>query len=185
MFDLFGKVPIKNPNKSCLFVQAAAVARALCQVSSQDEKDARGPDCGSRRSGMPGRHVLGCRRRRSHRHRRPRRGRHQQPQPAGPPLRRQCGSHAQGGLRQKLLGQLEFGDRVRGQALFLCNICVVFRQILPLGKLLFVHASTNATDDHKYSLLPSADFDIAKVLVSFLELLFLVKLSLFDFARAF
>ena len=45
------------------------------------------------------------------------------------------------------------------QALFLRNICVVFRLVVPFGKLLFIHASTNATDDHKYSPLPSADFD--------------------------
>ena len=51
------------------------------------------------------------------------------------------------------------------QALFLCNICVVFKAIFTFGNLRFIHASTNATDDHKYSPLPSADFDIAKVLV--------------------
>ena len=57
------------------------------------------------------------------------------------------------------------------QALFLCNICVVFRRF---GNLrIFVHASTNATEDHKYSPLPSADFDIAEVLVSFSTFIFL------------
>ena len=44
--------------------------------------------------------------------------------------------------------------------LFLCNICVGFIAVVPFGKLLFIHALTNATDDHKYSPLPSADFDI-------------------------
>ena len=51
------------------------------------------------------------------------------------------------------------------QALFLCNICVVFKPVVPFGNLLFIHASTNATDDHKYSPLPSADFDSSAVLV--------------------
>ena len=41
----------------------------------------------------------------------------------------------------------------------------VFMPVLPFGDLLFIHASTNATEDHKYSQLPSADFDIAEVLV--------------------
>ena len=58
------------------------------------------------------------------------------------------------------------------QALFLCNICVVFKPVVPFGNLLFVHALTNATDDHKYSPLPSADFDIAEVLVSFSAFIF-------------
>ena len=53
-----------------------------------------------------------------------------------------------------------------------------FSPVLPFGDLLFIHASTNATDDHKYSLMPSADFDIAVVLVSFLELRFLGKMAL-------
>ena len=44
---------------------------------------------------------------------------------------------------------------------------MVFRAILAFGKLCFVHASTNATDDHKYSPLPSADFDSSGVLISF------------------
>ena len=43
---------------------------------------------------------------------------------------------------------------------FLCNICVIFRPVMPFGKLHFIHTWTNATDDHKYSLLPSADFII-------------------------
>ena len=59
-----------------------------------------------------------------------------------------------------------------GQALFLCNICVVFRPVMPFGKLHFIHASTNATDDHKYSPLPSADFDNSAVLVSFSAFVF-------------
>ena len=59
------------------------------------------------------------------------------------------------------------------QALFLCNICVVFRPVLVFRDLLFIHASTNATDDHKYSLLPSADFDSSEVLVSFSAFIFL------------
>ena len=52
--------------------------------------------------------------------------------------------------------------------LYYCaTFCVVFRPVLAFGNLLFVHASTNATDDHKYSPLPSADFDSSGVLVSF------------------
>ena len=58
------------------------------------------------------------------------------------------------------------------QALFLCNICVVFRPVMPFGKLLFIHTLTNATDDHKYSPLPSADFDSSEVLVSFSAFIF-------------
>ena len=57
--------------------------------------------------------------------------------------------------------------RLVNQALFLCNICVVFRAVLPYGDLLFIHASTNTTDGHKYSPLHSADFDSSGVLVLF------------------
>ena len=49
---------------------------------------------------------------------------------------------------------------------------------MPFGNLLFVHAFTNATGDHKYSMFPSADFGSSQVMVSFLELHFLVKMSL-------
>jgi len=49
---------------------------------------------------------------------------------------------------------------------------VVFRPVLAFRDLLFIHASTNATDDHKYSPLPSADFDSSGVLVSFSEFVF-------------
>ena len=66
-------------------------------------------------------------------------------------------------------------DLFTGQALFLCNICLVFRPILPPGNLLFIHALTNATDDHKYSPLPSADFDSSAVSVSFSAFIFLQK----------
>ena len=48
----------------------------------------------------------------------------------------------------------------------------VFKPVMPFGKLHFINASTNATDDHKYSPLPSADFDIAEVLVSFSAFIF-------------
>ena len=58
------------------------------------------------------------------------------------------------------------------QALFLCNICVVFRPVLAFRNLLFIHALTNATDDHKYSPLPSTDFDSSEVLVSFSAFIF-------------
>ena len=47
-----------------------------------------------------------------------------------------------------------------------------FSPVLPFGYLHFIHASTNATDDHKYSPLPSADFDSSEVLVSFSAFIF-------------
>ena len=65
-----------------------------------------------------------------------------------------------------------YSFRDLSRALFLCNICVVFRLVVSFGKLLFIHASTNATDDHKYSPLPSTDFDSSDVLVSFSALIF-------------
>ena len=40
------------------------------------------------------------------------------------------------------------------------------------GSLLFIHISTNATEDHKYSPLPSADFDSSEGLVSFSAFIF-------------
>ena len=46
------------------------------------------------------------------------------------------------------------------------------RPVLVSGNLLFIHALTNATDDHKYSPLPSADFDSSEVLVSFSAFIF-------------
>ena len=58
------------------------------------------------------------------------------------------------------------------QALFLCNIFVFFKAFVPFGKLHFIHALTNATDDHKYSPLHSADFDSSEVLVSFSAFIF-------------
>ena len=58
-----------------------------------------------------------------------------------------------------------------------------FRPVLPFGDLLFIHALTNATDDHKYSPLPSADFDIAEVLVPFSALILVPKNVPFDFER--
>ena len=42
-----------------------------------------------------------------------------------------------------------------------------FRPVVPFENLLFIHASTNATDNHKYSPFPSTDFDSSEVLVSF------------------
>ena len=55
---------------------------------------------------------------------------------------------------------------------------MVFRPVLTFRDLLSIHALTNATDDHKYSPLPSEDFDSSEVLVSFLELRFLGKMAL-------
>ena len=39
--------------------------------------------------------------------------------------------------------------------LYFCSIfACVFRLVLPFGNLIFIHASTNATDHHKYSPYP-------------------------------
>ena len=67
---------------------------------------------------------------------------------------------------------IDGGAEQHYQALFLCNICVVFRPVFTFRDLLFIHASTNATDDHKYSPLPSEDFDSSEVLVSFSAFIF-------------
>ena len=49
----------------------------------------------------------------------------------------------------------------------------VFKTVMLFGKLHFIHTSTNAiTDDHKYSPLPSTDFDSSEVLVSFSAFIF-------------
>ena len=58
------------------------------------------------------------------------------------------------------------------QAFFGATFAWFFRPVFPFGYLLFIHASTNATGDHKYSPLPFEDFDIAKVLVSFSAFIF-------------
>ena len=55
---------------------------------------------------------------------------------------------------------------------FCATFAWFFRPVFPFGYLLFIHVSTNATDDHKYSPMPSADFDIAEVLVSFSAFIF-------------
>ena len=48
--------------------------------------------------------------------------------------------------------------------------CIIIWYVF--GKLHFIHASTIATDDHKYSPLPSSDFDSSGVLVSFSTFIF-------------
>ena len=48
------------------------------------------------------------------------------------------------------------------QASFLCNICVVFKALFTFGNSRFIHASTNATDDHKYSPFPSQILTVQK-----------------------
>ena len=55
---------------------------------------------------------------------------------------------------------------------FCATLAWFFRSVLPFGNLPFYHALTNATDNHKYSPLPSADFDIAEVSVSFSAIIF-------------
>ena len=70
------------------------------------------------------------------------------------------------------------------QALFLCNICVVFRPVLAFRDLLFIHASTNATDDHKYSPFPSQILTVPKFWYH-LAHSFSRKNVPFDFERAF
>ena len=59
------------------------------------------------------------------------------------------------------------------QAYFCATYACLLGHLCHFGDLLFIHALTNATaHDHKYSLFPSADFDIAKVLVSFSAFIF-------------
>ena len=53
---------------------------------------------------------------------------------------------------------------------FCATFAWFFKSVVPFGDLPFIHALINATYDHKYSPLPSADFDSSGVLVSFLEL---------------
>ena len=50
--------------------------------------------------------------------------------------------------------------------IFVQHLRGFFSPVLSFRDLLFIYASTNATDDHKYSLLPSADFDSSEVLAS-------------------
>ena len=73
---------------------------------------------------------------------------------------------------------------ITAQALILCNIYVVFRLVLLLGNLLFIHASTNATDDHKYSPFPSQILTLPKFWYH-LAHSFSRKNVPFDFERAF
>ena len=61
---------------------------------------------------------------------------------------------------------------------------MVFWSVSPFENMLFVQASTNATDDLIYSLLPSADFDSSEVLVPLKRIHFLVKNGPFGFGRA-
>ena len=66
------------------------------------------------------------------------------------------------------------GQKQKQARLYFCATFTWFlSQCFLFGYLLFIHASTNATDDQKCSPLPSADFDIAKVLVSFSAFIFL------------
>ena len=70
------------------------------------------------------------------------------------------------------------------QAIFLCIILLGFQgQVVPFGNLLFIHASTNATDNHKYSLFSSQTFAISGVLVYHLAHSFWRENVPFDFER--
>ena len=70
-------------------------------------------------------------------------------------------------------------------ALFLCKICVVFKASnVPFGKLHFIHASANATDDHKYSPFPSQILTVLKFWYHLVHS-FSHKNVPFDFERAF
>ena len=61
------------------------------------------------------------------------------------------------------------------QALFLCKFAWFFVQYWHPDISFFINASRNATDNHKYSLLASADFDSSGVLVSFSAFIFSKK----------
>ena len=69
------------------------------------------------------------------------------------------------------------------QALFLCNVCVVFRLVVPFGKLLFIHASTNATDTNIPRCLPQ--ILTVPQFGYHLAYSFSCKIVPFDFERAF
>ena len=72
-------------------------------------------------------------------------------------------------LRHKLLLR---SQKLLSRLYFCATFAWFFRPVFPFRYLLFIHALTNATDYYKYSLLPSADFDIAKVLVLFSPFIF-------------
>ena len=69
------------------------------------------------------------------------------------------------------------------QALFSCNICVFLRPVLPLGNLRFIHALTNAIDNHKYSTIPSQILTVLKFWYH-LVYSFSRENNPFDFGRA-
>ena len=110
--------------------------------------------------------------------------------PAGPPvvvpigrvLRHKNGSfetdqdifswRVQSNVTGKTVTVFRNGSLLDDQGFILCKICVVLRPFVAFGNLLFIHTLTNATDDHKYSPLPSADFDSSEVLVSFSAFIF-------------
>ena len=48
-----------------------------------------------------------------------------------------------------------------GRLCFCATFAWFLRPVVSFGKLHFIHVLTNATDDHKYSPLPSVDFDSA------------------------
>ena len=87
-------------------------------------------------------------------------------------------------VSNELLPALSQLQEYLGQALFLCKICVVFRPVLEFRDLLFIHASTNATDDHKYSPFPSQILTVPKFWYH-LAHSFSRKNVPFDFERAF
>ena len=65
-------------------------------------------------------------------------------------------------------------------ALFLWFLC----QVVPFDKLHLNNASTNATDDHKYSPFPSQILSILKFWYISYHIHFLEKKIPFDFERA-
>ena len=80
--------------------------------------------------------------------------------------------HDYGVLPLAAVSHRSLGPEGKGRLYFCAKFAWFFRPVVPFGDLLLIHASTNATDDHKYSPLPSADFDIAEVLVSFSAFIF-------------
>ena len=75
-------------------------------------------------------------------------------------------------------------DHIYIRLYLLGNICVFFRPVLAIGNLFFIHALTNATDDHKYSPFHSQILPFTKFWYH-LAHSFSGKNVPFDFERAF
>ena len=60
------------------------------------------------------------------------------------------------------------GKKGKYTRLYFCATCVVFWPVVSFERLLFIHASTNATDDHKYSPFPSQIFTVLVQFIPFI-----------------